>query len=294
MTDDNLKGIIPAVPTPVSDNGAVDIGRFLDFCRYLFDKGANGLNITGTTGEATSLSRDQRLDVIAALAASNLDKSRIIVGTGAAAVADAVALAHAVADAGFAGALVLPPFYFKDPSNEGLRRYFEAILSKAPGLDIYLYNFPALSGIKFTKELVALLVDSFGDRIKGLKDSSGDLDYAAEIVKTFPGLKVFPSSEAILLQAREGTFAGSISATANLSVGECAAAFRDGDGAALDRAVKVRQLIAKGPLVPRIKAVISGRLSDPVWANTLPPYAPLDRADARTLVGQVDDIMTGQ
>lgn len=290
MTDDNLKGIIPAVPTPVSDKGEVDIGRFLDFCRYLFDKGAYGLNITGTTGEATSLSRDQRLDVIAALAASDLDKSRMIVGTGAAAVADAVALAHAVADAGFAGALVLPPFYFKDPSNEGLRRYFEAILSKAPGLDIYLYNFPALSGIKFTTELVALLVNAFDGSIKGLKDSSGDLDYAAEIAKSFPRLKVFPSSEAVLLQARRGAFAGSISATANLSVGECAAAFRDGDAAALDRAVRVRQLIAKGPLVPRIKAVISGRLSDPVWANTLPPYAQLDRAEAQALLAQVDDL----
>lgn len=284
MTSLNLRGVIPAVPTPVSSKGTVDVGRLVEFCGHLLAEGADALNINGTTGEATSLARDQRLNVIAAVAGSDLDRSRVMFGTGAAAVSDAVALSRAVAEHGFAAALILPPFYFKDPSEAGLLGYFEAIIAGAPNLDIYLYNFPALSGVKFTREFVASLLQAFGDRIKGLKDSSGDLAYATEIATTFPQLKVFPSNEAILLEAKEGRFAGTISATANLSTSQCASAFLTGDKTALDRAIAVRQLIAKGPLVPRIKAVISNRLSDDVWANVLPPYVKLASDEASDLI----------
>ncbi|HVZ15341.1 MAG TPA: dihydrodipicolinate synthase family protein [Bauldia sp.] len=278
-----LRGVIPAVPTPVSPQGNVDVGRLISFCGHLLAEGADGLNITGTTGEATSLSREQRLEIIFAVAGSALDKRKIMIGTGAAAVADAVTLSRAVGEHGFAGALVLPPFYFKDPSEAGLLRYFEAIVKSSPDLDIYLYNFPALSGIRFTIELIAALVHAFGSRIKGLKDSSGDLNYASGVVENFPQLSVFPSNEGTLLQAREGKFAGAISATANLSPAACAAAFRNGDSDALKRAVAIRAIVAKGSLVPRIKSVLSRSLSDDYWANVLPPYAPLGTDAAQEL-----------
>lgn len=289
MTTTNIKGVIPAVPTPVSSKGEPDTGRLIEFGSSLLAEGANALNITGTTGEATSLSREQRHQIISDLGKSSIDKSRLMVGTGAAAVADAVALSRTAADNGFAAALLLPPFYFKDPSFDGLLRYFGAVVegTATTAIPIYLYNFPALSGVPFTPDLVSALVDRFGDRIAGLKDSSGDLDYAAAIAQQFRSLRVFPSNEGTLMEARAGEFAGTISATANLSVQSCASAFQDGDKAELEKASSIRSVVAKGPLVPRIKALIAERLNASTWANVLPPYRRLSEQEADLLYAEV-------
>lgn len=293
MSTSDIRGVVPAVPTPVSDLGEPDTLRLIAFCQHLLREGADALNITGTTGEATSLSREQRQAIISALEKCEIDKSRLMVGTGAAAVTDAVALSRSAAEAGFAGALVLPPFYFKDPSKSGLLRYFEAIVAatQEANLNIYLYNFPALSGVAFAAELVDSLVRAFGVRIKGLKDSSGDLKYASEIAARFPELKVFPSNEGTLLDARSGKFAGAISATANLSTAACVAAFRSGDERELEKAKTIRAIIAEGALVPRVKAVLSGQLNDAEWANVLPPYDRLSLEEARDLSGQIEAIV---
>lgn len=294
MSTSNIKGIIPAVPTPVTEAGEPDLGRLIAVCVRLLEEGANAINITGTTGEATSLSREQREVIIQALGSSGIDKSRLMVGTGAAAVADAVSLSRTAAEAGFAAALVLPPFYFKDPSLDGLLRYFDAIISstRSQEIPVYLYNFPALSGVPFTLELVGALIRRFGGRIAGLKDSSGNLDYSSSVASQFPELKVFPSNEGTLLDARSGKFAGAISATANLSAASCAAVFRDGDDTELEKAKSVRAVIAKGPLVPRIKAVLAARFSDPDWANVLPPYERLSVDQADDLLREIDQLRT--
>ncbi|MGB7299882.1 MAG: dihydrodipicolinate synthase family protein [Burkholderiaceae bacterium] len=285
MNANKLTGVVPAIPTPVTTDREPDVGRLLAFAERLFADGVHGLNVTGTTGEATSMSLEQRKKVIAGVAASKLPKDRVMVGTGAAAVADAVALTRCVEDAGLAGALVLPPFYFKDPSVSGLLRYFDAIMqaTSKSGLDIYLYNFPALSGIPYSKELVAALTTEFGTRIAGLKDSSGDMAYATEIAQSFPKMNVFPSNEAAIPQCRDKLFAGCISATANLSAKLCATAFDNADDSALETAKAIRAKIAEGPLVPRIKAVLADQLSDPAWANVLPPYASLSPGEQQEL-----------
>ena len=287
MNTEKLTGVVPAIPTPVTDSREPDVGRLLALAERLFADGAHGLNVTGTTGEATSMSQAQRKQVIEGVASSKLPKDRVMVGTGAAAVADAVELSRCVEDAGLAGALVLPPFYFKVPSTDGLLRYFDAIVeaTSKSALDIYLYNFPALSGIPYTKELVTALTGAFGSRIAGLKDSSGDMAYATGIAESFPAMNIFPSNEGAIPQCRDGLFAGCISATANLSAKLCATAFDTGDQAALDTAKAIRAKIAEGPLVPRIKAVLADQLADPAWANLLPPYASLS-AEAQQELNQ--------
>jgi 4-hydroxy-tetrahydrodipicolinate synthase len=296
---ERLRGVIAAIATPVSDRSQPDLGRFLSRAERLLNSGCDGLNVLGTTGEATSFSVAQRRAVMSAVAGSGLSLSRMMVGTGAAAVEDAAELTLEAASLGFAGALVLPPFYYKPVSEAGILRYFERIVeatARQP-IGLYLYNFPALAGIAYTPSLVALLRERFGERILGLKDSSGDMAYARQIAALSPTLDVFPSNEASLLMARgDGPFAGCISATANINSADCARAYRDGDAAALARAVAIRSIFDGLPLVPAVKSMVAYLEDNEAYARVMPPFVPLAETERSLLIQRyhaVEDAASG-
>src|SRR5271167_3788738 len=236
MTKQALRGVIAAIATAVDGNGEPDCGRATALAHFLLSNGCDGLNVLGTTGEATSFSLAQRKTVMNAYRAAGLPLECMMVGTGAAATADAVALTRHAAELGFAGALVLPPFYYKGVPDDGLVAYIEAILqaTAATPIPLYLYHFPAQSGLPWHVGLIKRLLAAFGDRIVGLKDSSGDMAYAREVASIAADFKVFPSTEAALMEARSGVFAGCISATANLNADLCAQAWHAGDAIALE------------------------------------------------------------
>src|SRR5438105_14645847 len=144
-----LRGVIAAVATPINEDGSPDVARATKLARYLLDNGCDGLNVLGTTGEATSFSLEQRKAVMTAYKKAGLPLDRLMVGTGAAATADAVALTRHAADLGFAGALILPPFYYKGVPDDGLAAYIGTIVSAtaAKPIPIYLYHFPSQSGL---------------------------------------------------------------------------------------------------------------------------------------------------
>ena len=276
-----LRGVIAAIATPVEENGAPDLKRAINLARYLLDSGCDALNVLGTTGEATSFARDERMAVMGAYKAAGLPLDRLMVGTGAAAVADAVALTRHAAELGFAGALVLPPFYYKGVPDDGLVAYIDTLVTAtaARPIPIYLYHFPAMSGLPWHVNLIKRLLESYPARIVGLKDSSGDMAYARSAAAIAPHFAVFPSTEAALIEARGGTFAGCISATANVNADLCARAWRDGDAAALDAAVTIRKLFDGKPLVSGVKALLAHIHGDPALARVKPPLAPFSAAD---------------
>jgi 4-hydroxy-tetrahydrodipicolinate synthase len=281
MTAPALHGVIAAIATAIGKDGEPDCARSAALARFLLGNGCDGLNVLGTTGEATSLSLDQRKRVMSAYAAGGLPLDRMMVGTGAAASADAIALTRHAAELGFAGALVLPPFYYKGVPDDGLVAYIDAIVTAtaARPIPIYLYHFPAQSGLPWHVGLIRRLLDAFGERIVGLKDSSGDMNYARAAAAIAPRFKIFPSTEAALPQARSGPFAGCISATANLNADLCARAYRSGDMAALDEAVAIRKLFDGKALVPGVKALLAHIHDDAEWARTAPPLAAFSEAD---------------
>ena len=291
MSDARLRGVIAAIATPIDANGQPDLRKFEKLARHLLANGCDGLNVLGTTGEATSFSLQQRISVMEFAASSGLPLDRLMVGTGAAAVEDAVHLTRKAAEIGFATALLLPPFYYKGVPASGVVDYFRPIIAASGKLPLYLYNFPALSGVPYTPELVRALRDSFGDRIAGLKDSSGDLDYARRIASENPGLKVFPSNEATLLEARTGTFAGCISATANLNSLYCGKAWSSGDETAHTTAVSIRKLFDGKALVPGIKALLSKIRNDPALATVKPPMSNFGDADTAALFSQYQSLV---
>jgi 4-hydroxy-tetrahydrodipicolinate synthase len=289
---DQLRGVIAAIATAVDETGEPDCARSTALARHLLANGCDGLNVLGTTGEATSFSLEQRKRVMTAYRDAGLPLDRLMVGTGAASVADAVALTRHAADLGFAGALVLPPFYYKGVPDAGLVAYLDAIIqaTQARPIPIYLYHFPAQSGLPWHHALIAELLRTFGARIVGLKDSSGDMAYARAAAALAPEFKVFPSTEAALIEARTGRFAGCISATANLNADLCARAWQGGETAALDAAVAIRGLFHGKALVSGVKALIAHIHGDPAWARVKPPLAPFAAAEASAVAAGYDGV----
>ena len=235
---------------------------------------------------------EQRQRVMTAYRDAGLPLERLMVGTGAASVADAVALTRHAAALGFAGALVLPPFYYKGVPDDGLVAYVETLVeaTAATPIAIYLYHFPAQSGLPWHVALIERLRQRFGARIVGLKDSSGDMAYARAAAALAPDFRVFPSTEAVLMEARAGAFAGCISATANLNPDLCARAWRSGDAAALDAAVAIRKLFDGKPLVPGVKALLAHIHRDAAWGRVMPPLSAFSPADRAAVTASYDAV----
>jgi len=287
-----LSGVIAAIATPIDETGAPDFKRAVNLARYLLDNGCDGLNVLGTTGEATSFSVDERKGVMGAYKENGLPMHRLMVGTGAASVTDAVALTRHAAELGFGGALVLPPFYYKGVPDDGLVAYIESLVkaTEQRPIPIYLYHFPAMSGLPWHVALIRRLLDSFSSRIVGLKDSSGDMAYARSAAAISKNFAVFPSTEACLLEARRGDFAGCISATANLNADLCARAWSQGDTTALDAAVTIRKLFDGKALVPGVKALLAHIHGEPSLSRVRPPLAPFSAADRASVIAGHDAV----
>jgi 4-hydroxy-tetrahydrodipicolinate synthase len=287
-----MRGVFAAIATPVDEKSQPDIDRALMLARFLLDTGCDGLNVLGTTGEATSFSLLQRQQVMTAYKDAGLPLARLMVGTGAASVADAIELTRHAAQLGFGGALVLPPFYYKNVPEEGLAAYIAAIVesTKDSGIPLYLYHFPGMSAVPWSVDLIRRLRATHGARIAGLKDSSGDMPYARAAAALDPAFAVFPSTEAVLVEAREGAFAGCISATTNLNADLCGRAWRNGDRTALDEAVAIRKLFDGKPLVSGVKSLLGHIHGDRAWDRVMPPLAKFSAQDRAQVVASYDGV----
>lgn len=282
-----LQGVIAAVPTPIGDDGKPRKEMFLAHCRHLLENGCDGLNVLGSTGEATSFSGAARREVMA-WAAQNLPRERMMVGTGSPSLAEAVAMTEAADDLGFPVALVLPPWYYKPLSDDGLFAFYAA-LDKALGaraIEVWFYDYPQLTGIRIPPAVIARLRALNPARFGGIKDSSGDLEHCDAVLAAAPGIAVFPSSETSLEGGRARGFAGCISATANLTSALCQRLWQ-GDTAVAPEVGRLRREIAARPLIPAVKHLVGRLHGDDGWRRVLPPFLPLDAAVAAGLESEV-------
>ncbi|WP_349365387.1 MAG: dihydrodipicolinate synthase family protein [Nitratireductor rhodophyticola] len=284
MTSKRLGGVIAAVPTPVTENGEPDTARFLRHAEWALDNGCHALNVLGTTGEANSFSPRQRMALMEA-AASALDRTRLMVGTGTPDLETTIALTRRAHELGFAAALVLPPYYYKGVSDDGLFAWFKRLVAATSGsaIPIYLYNFPQMTGLTFSPALARRLKEAFPDRIAGAKDSSGDLDYASELAR-IDSFDVFPSNEAALSRAEAEGYAGCISATASVTAPLVAKLWAEPtNDDALEAASSARTAISAQPLIPAVKYLTARLHDDTGFALPLPPHMPLTDAQKAAL-----------
>jgi 4-hydroxy-tetrahydrodipicolinate synthase len=285
-----LTGVIAAAATPLRDDLSIDHERLVMHCRWLLgDGGCDAVNLLGTTGEATSFSLEQRLTAMRTVAEAGLPMHRFMVGTGASALADAVRLTAEAKALGFAGALLLPPFYYKGIDDESLAAYVDTVIERvgAEGLGLYLYHIPQNTGVPWPIEVVAALAERHPGTLAGLKDSSGDLAYSTELARRVPGIAVFPSSEATLSLAKERGFAGCISATTNVTGPLARIAFHQAGSpeaeAAVAAAAALRAALSTVTLVAAVKDTVAEIHGDAAWRRPHPPLRPLTEAERRTL-----------
>ena len=273
-------GLIAAVPTPIDNNGNPITELFLSHCSWVLRNGCDGINILGSTGEANSLNFDQR-KLIMESASQTLNKNRLMVGTGTPSLSETKNLTEIADDLGYKVCLVLPPFYYKPLKNDGIYHWYKTLheqLGKRK-IKIYFYNFPQMTGINISVEVIEELHKDWPTRFTGIKDSSGDIEYCQNLSKN-KNFKVFPSSEASIEHAQKSNFSGCISATANqtLFLSSLAWAKKNQNIKTLISNIKKnREEISKDCLIPSIKYLVSKRTNDNRWENLLPPFTPLTR-----------------
>jgi 4-hydroxy-tetrahydrodipicolinate synthase len=276
-----LHGVWPAAVVPLDDGLQPDAAKAIAYCRDLLRGGCDGVSLLGTTGEAMSLGTAQRMRFMEAMASSDLPRERLMVGTGASSLADAATLTRAAFEHGFAAALVMPPFFFRDASDDGIVAFFDALFARAdpPPASVLLYNFPRMSGITFHPDLVDRLAAAFPGLIAGLKDSSNDAALQREIVRRHPGFAVFPGSEQHLLGAIRAGAAGCISATVCLWPQLAQTVCTQHDAAAMERLRELRAVVSRFPLVPAVRYLVAKDRNDLAWERPLPPLLALSQSE---------------
>jgi 4-hydroxy-tetrahydrodipicolinate synthase len=291
----SLAGVLAPVVTPFAADLRPDPERLIRHCRWLLDQDV-GLAVFGTNSEANSLSVDEKIELLDRLVAAGLNPARMMPGTGCCALTDSVRLtAHAV-QLGCAGVLMLPPFYYKGVSDEGLFRNYAEVIQRVadPRLRIYLYHIPPVSQVPIRGALIERLLAAYPGIVAGLKDSSGDWSHTQTCLDRFApaGLAVFPGSETFLLQGLRHGGAGCISATANVNPAAIArlyatwqAADADAQQARLDA---VRGIFARQPMIPSLKAAIAHYGGDAAWAAVRPPLVELSADQQATLIRELD------
>lgn len=290
-----ITGVLSPVVTPFKADLSPDTGRFVRQCQWLVANNV-GLAVFGTNSEANSLAAGERMALLDELVEAGVDPARMMPGTGCCALTDSVRLtAHAV-KLGCAGALMLPPFYYKGVSDEGLYRNYAEIVERVGDarLQIYLYHIPQVSQVPISLKLIERLLKAYPKNIAGTKDSSGDWNNTKATLDAFAkdGFDVFPGSETFLLAGMRAGAKGCISATANVNpaaIHRLYASWHAADAdqlqAGLDR---VRGIFQKYPMIPAMKRAIAHWSGYADWAIVRPPLVELDAGQAKALIGDLE------
>jgi len=290
-----FRGVMSPVLTPFNADLTPSPSRFVKHCRWLL-KQEVGLAIFGTNSEANSLSVKEKLTLLEALLAAGLPAAKMVPGTGTCALPDSIELTRHAVNAGCAGVLMLPPFYYKPVSDEGLFRSFARVIDAVndPRLRIYLYHIPPVSNVPITLTLIERLMKAFPGIIAGVKDSSGNWDNTAAMLRDFQphGFDVFAGTETILLKNMRGGGAGCITATGNVNPTAIMRLYKtwqaaDAD-AQQDALNKTRAIFQKLPIIPAMKAAIAEKSGDAAWATLRPPLVELDAAQRATLMRELE------
>jgi 4-hydroxy-tetrahydrodipicolinate synthase len=284
----NFSGVIAPVLTPFGEDGTPDPDRFVEHAEWLLseDGGCTGLAPFGTTSEANSLGLDERMELLEDLVDSGIEPLNLMPGTGTCSVQDTAILTQHAMDLGCGGVLMLPPFYYKQPSEEGLFRYFAEVIDEVGDdrLKVYLYHIPPVSQVGFPLSLIDRLRKEFPETVVGLKDSSGDWNNMKAILDAFPGFELFPGAELYLLDGLRGGAAGVISATANVSGKMMRGLYDDWQSSDADEKQSeisaLRNTIQSFPMIPTLKALVAHYRGDPGWAEMRPPFLPLSKEEA--------------
>ncbi len=285
------KAVYSAVLTPFKKDLTIDTKLFISHCEFLL-KNNISLAPLGTTGEANSVSISEKVDLIKTIANSDLPKEKIIIGTGNTSFVDAAILTKTAVENKIYSVLLLPPFYYKNVSDEGVYQYYKEIINtvKSTSLRIFLYNIPQVSGVTISIDLVNRLKKEFSDTITGIKDSSGNFENTKKY-KEIKNFIVYPGSEKFLYDGLHIGCSGCISATTNVNIeaAKLINSFDKSDGESINKKIKsVRDVFEKYPVIPALKA--TKIKEDSNWSNIRPPLVALTEQQRSNLAKDLKDL----
>ena len=295
MKDAIYGGVNAAVLTAMRPDLSVDLDRMAGHSRWLLAHGCDGLGVLGTTGEANSIGLSERIAVMEGLVERGIPARRMMPGTGVPAITDTVILTNKAVELGCPGVLVLPPFFYKNPSEDGLFAYYSEVIQRTGGkAKIYFYHFPAQSAVPITVALIARLMKAYPGTVKGLKDSSGDYENTKSYVDHFAkdGFEVFCGDDSHLHKLLNAGGAGCITAAANVGSAISAQVYADWNGdagaAAQETLTAIRKAVTSAALIPGLKALVARNTGDEAWQNMRPPHMRLSGEAAQKLYAAFD------
>ena len=275
-------GVNAAVLTPMRDDLSVDLDRMAVHCRWLLANGCNGLGILGTTGEANSLGVSERIAVMEGLVERDIPAAKLMPGTGTTAITDTVLLTKKAIALGCPGVLVLPPFFYKNPSEDGLVAYFSEVIERTGGAaKLFIYHFPAQSAVPVTVPMVARLMKRYSGVVKGVKDSSGDFENTKRYVDAFAadGFEVYCGDDGHLQRLLQAGGAGCITAASNVGCSVSAQVYAGWDkpaGATAQETLSaIRKAVTSAALIPGLKSLVARNTGDKSWLTMRPPHLKL-------------------
>lgn len=292
---ERIKGVMAAGLTAFNDDLSIDVQGTLDHTKWLLANGCDGVLLFGTTGEANSLSLKERLDFLDVLGGSGLPMDRMMIGTGCCALPDTVDLTKKTLEIGIESALMLPPFYYKNPSDEGLYTHFSRVVEAVGDsrLKVYLYHFPQMSAVPFTHDLIGRLLADFPGTFCGVKDSSGDFENMKAMAESFDGFDVFAGTERYLLDVLKVGGVGTITATGNCTSAMCGAvydAWKAGSSEveALQEQLTAQRLALQNyPAAAGLKELLCRESGKAAWRNIRAPFLPLAQDKGDQLVADM-------
>ena len=293
-----FSGIYTASLTPLTSSYETNLPALVSHVEQLFESGSDGVAILGSTGEANSLTIEQRLDIIS-YCGRTLAPERLMMGTGSCALQDAIRLTQASIEAGVFSVLVIPPFYYKPQSDESVIRYYSELISSVDDsrLRIIFYNFPKLSGYNFSTEILQEFKERFGDIAAGIKDSSGNWQNMLSITKNVPNFMVYSGTETLLLNILREGGAGCITASANLLAPECQLVYQPWRNDQQNTAEQVqkeltvlRKALESYQFVSELKGLMALHTGSEHWQEMLPPFIPLLPSQVRELSEKINDL----
>ena len=288
------RGVFSPILTPFNADYSPSVARFKKHCAWLLGQGV-GLAVFGTNSEANSLSIAEKRKLLDALLTADAPPARLMPGTGACSISDTIELTRHAVNAGCAGVLMLPPFYYKGVSDEGLYRSFAHVIDSVADarLRVYLYHIPPVAQVGISAKLIERLLKAYPTAIAGMKDSSGDWSNTETMLREFQpaGFDVFAGSEAFLLRTLRGGGAGCITATGNVNPGPIVELFKhwqDADADARQEALNAtRNVFQKLPMIAAMKAAIAWQSGDKDWSVLRPPLVELDAAQTAQLKAEL-------
>jgi 4-hydroxy-tetrahydrodipicolinate synthase len=288
-------GVNAAVLTAMRPDLSIDLDLMAAHCRWLLANGCNGLGVLGTTGEANSLGVSERLALMEGLVERGIPGDKLLPGCGLPAIPDTVLMAKRAGELGARGVLVLPPFFYKNPSEDGLFAYYSEVAQRIGGaVQIYFYHFPAQSAVPITIPLIERLLRAHPGAFRGIKDSTGDWANTKSYIDAFAkdGFEVYCGDDGHLHQNLQAGGAGSISAASNVSSAQNALVYAGWDKPAGAEAQAVlsalRAAVTSAALIPGLKALVARHTGNDAWLNIRPPHVRLSAEAASKLFATFD------